>query len=271
MDLKIFITIAVFCVGGALAQSCVDTNANCKHWPVSYCQTYKDYMKKNCPQKCGYCQGPTVAPVCDDQVDSKNCANWKSSGYCATSSQYYAYMKSNCKKTCGLCGTEPSTKPTQPTQPSGSCSASQRLQSCSFVSDTCDFIDVPFDDNHDFVLQSSGGQDSQGGYLSASGRGQAHLILPLDLVLPHQKNYGNMCMQFYYRMSSGGSLLVHEVENSKNYPKKRSVRLSGPQSSWKLAKMTFEAAQFNHLLLQATPNSGKIDIDNVRFCDGSCN
>ena len=44
----------------------------------------------------------------------------------------------------------------------GSCSASSKLTGCSFDSDSCDFVDVPFDDNHDFILKSSGGQDGKG-------------------------------------------------------------------------------------------------------------
>ena len=46
----------------------------------------------------------------------------------------------------------------------GSCSASNKLTGCSFDSHSCDFVDVPFDDDHDFAVRSSGGQDGGGMY-----------------------------------------------------------------------------------------------------------
>lgn len=257
MDLKVFVAVVMFCSGfnSALAQSCGDTNVNCRLWPQNYCTVYREYMKKECARKCGYCSGPTLPPACADKEISANCMGWKGYGFCESSSQYHNYMKEKCLKTCGFCG---------------SCSLSQKLQSCSFTSDTCDFVDVPFDDDLNFALRNSGGQDSKGGYLSASGTGEAHLILPLELVVPHNKDFGNMCMEFYYRISSGGFLKVYEVQNSKNYPKTTKLNLTGRQSSWRKVSLTFQAAQFNHLLIQTSPNSGSVDIDNVRFCDGSC-
>lgn len=56
----------------------------------------------------------------------------------------------------------------------GSCSSSNKLDGCSFDSDSCDFVDVPFDDDHDFVWQPSGGQDN---------KGKPGLLLIVDLKL----------------------------------------------------------------------------------------
>ena len=44
----------------------------------------------------------------------------------------------------------------------GSCFLTKKLKSCTFDLDSCDFVDVPFADDHDFVLKSSGGQDGKG-------------------------------------------------------------------------------------------------------------
>ena len=41
---------SLFCLG-----VCEDGNNYCSQWPDSYCQTYEEYMKINCPRKCGYC------------------------------------------------------------------------------------------------------------------------------------------------------------------------------------------------------------------------
>ncbi|CAB4044260.1 keratin, type II cytoskeletal 1-like [Paramuricea clavata] len=105
--------------------------------------------------------------------------------------------------------------------------------------------------------------------MSSSGRGNADLIVPLELLVPHNGDLGNMCMEFYYRIR-GGSLNVYQVTNAKGYRKESKLRLSDSQGSWKKARMTFRASQKYHLLLRATPSSGSVDIDNVRFCD-TCN
>lgn len=72
---------------------CKDLLNYCSQWPDNYCQSYRDYMKKNCPRKCGYCSGPTDPPPCQDK--SRHCTTWKNRGYCDPSSQYHIYMKNN--------------------------------------------------------------------------------------------------------------------------------------------------------------------------------
>ncbi|XP_028394792.1 uncharacterized protein LOC114518946 isoform X2 [Dendronephthya gigantea] len=258
MDLKILCTLVVFCFGisTTVGQLCADKLSYCSQWPDSYCTTYKDYMKTNCPKKCGYCTvvKPTDSgTACTDKQSSSNCVRWKNSGYCADGHRFQQYMKDNCQKTCGFCG---------------SCSASSKLDGCSFDSDSCDFVDVPFDDDHDFVLQTSGGQDN-GGYLSSTGRGKADLIVPLELLVSHNGDYGTMCMEFYYRIRSG-SLVVYQVTNGKTYPKETKLQLSDSRGSWKKARVNFRASQKYHLLFRSTPNSGSVHIDNVRFCS-RCN
>jgi hypothetical protein len=38
-----------------IGQQCADKLSYCSQWPDSYCTDYRDYMKTNCPKKCGYC------------------------------------------------------------------------------------------------------------------------------------------------------------------------------------------------------------------------
>ncbi|CAB4010185.1 Hypothetical predicted protein [Paramuricea clavata] len=129
MEAKILCILVVFCFGisAIVGQQCADKLNYCSQWPDSYCTDYLDYMKTNCPKKCGYCTTvPTTVPGtgCSDKQSQSNCVRWKNSGYCADGHKYQQYMKDNCKKTCGFCGgsTKPTgatTKPTNPTQPSG--------------------------------------------------------------------------------------------------------------------------------------------------------
>ncbi|XP_046844880.1 uncharacterized protein LOC124438722 isoform X3 [Xenia sp. Carnegie-2017] len=192
----------------------------------------------------------TIGQQCDDATS--HCSQWPGS-HCR---KYRIYMKKYCPKRCGYCGTT-----------GGSCFLTKKLKSCTFDLDSCDFVDVPFTDDHDFVLKSSGGQDGKG-YLSSSGYGSAELIVPLELLVPYNEDLGNLCMEFYYRIRRG-SLKVFQVTNTKNYVKSLKLHLTDTRGSWTKARMYFRASQKYHLLFKATPKSGSVHIDNVQFC-GKC-
>ena len=71
----------------------------CNFWKGrGFCQQkYVNYMKKYCCKTCGV----VVTVSCTDKNTSGHCPTWKSYGFCAKSSQYYAFMKKNCEKSCG--------------------------------------------------------------------------------------------------------------------------------------------------------------------------
>ncbi|XP_046844879.1 uncharacterized protein LOC124438722 isoform X2 [Xenia sp. Carnegie-2017] len=249
-DLKILASLFITCFGviSTIGQQCDDATSHCSQWPGSHCRKYRIYMKKYCPKRCGYCG--TTGVDCSDK--RRSCQKWKSYGYCNHGHIYHTYMKINCANTCGFCG---------------SCFLTKKLKSCTFDLDSCDFVDVPFTDDHDFVLKSSGGQDGKG-YLSSSGYGSAELIVPLELLVPYNEDLGNLCMEFYYRIRRG-SLKVFQVTNTKNYVKSLKLHLTDTRGSWTKARMYFRASQKYHLLFKATPKSGSVHIDNVQFC-GKC-
>ena len=67
---------------------------------------YQQYVNTNCERKCT-AWNPKARCIDNSQcVDSVtfagSCASWASSGYCATSSQYYGFMKANCAATCKM-------------------------------------------------------------------------------------------------------------------------------------------------------------------------
>lgn len=250
--------------------SCKDLLDYCAQWPDKYCQDYKDYMKRNCPRKCGYCSGPTKPPACADK--SQHCSGWKASGFCAPSSQWHGYMKSNCAKTCGFCGGGGGGG-----GGGGSCgsgAASNKIKGCKFDGDTCDWHDVPFDDQGDFMVKSgsspggpSSGAGGSGGYIVTSGN-KVQLSLPLDVILDHNANHGNMCFSFHYYMNSGGSLKLFEVRNERGAPKSEKFQSGNQGSQWRCAKVTVEGSVHRQLLFEAT-GSG-VALDNFSFADGAC-
>jgi len=253
---------------------CTDIANYCSQWPDKYCQDYKDYMKKNCARKCGYCSGPTTPPPCTDQ--SQHCSGWKASGFCASSSQWHSYMKTNCPKTCGFCGGGGGGG-----GGGGDCSgnASNKLQACKFDTDTCDWQDVPFDDDFDFQLTSSStsngpssGHGGSGGYLVAKGNGKAQLLLPLEIILPHsQTATSTMCLRFQYSIGSGGSLKVFEIKNMKGQGKRQLLSLSGgSDKNWKCGKTTVNVSTKYQVMLEANSKGSTVAIDEVSFADGSC-
>ncbi|XP_032241949.1 MAM and LDL-receptor class A domain-containing protein 1 [Nematostella vectensis] len=242
--------------------ACADKLSYCQNWPQSYCDQYKAYMDANCPKKCRVCSSPTVPPACADK--SQHCAGWKASGYCK--GHYEDYMKNNCFKTCGYCGGGGGSG-------SGSCSGneSNKLKACNFDVDTCDWYQVPFDDNGDFELKSgSGANGGSGGFLSASERGTYQLVLPLELVLPHTPNDKgkDMCLRFHYK-GNDGKLKVYEVPNSKaSNTEKMSIDVSG--GAWKCGRVTVNVGLGNQLMIEASVSQSAIELDDVSFADGRC-
>lgn len=244
---------------------CKDLNNYCSQWPDSYCEQYKVYMERNCPKKCGYCSGPTAPPVCNDK--SKHCSGWMGSGYCDKSSKWHNYMKGNCAKTCGFCGGGGS---------GGTCNvsdASTLVKACTFDQDTCDWHNIPFDDQGDFKLRSgssvrgpSSGSGGSGGYLLASEKAQ--LLIPFELVLAnHDSDYSQMCIRFNYFMKRG-KLILYEIQNIKGSPKKEKIILSGDKGSqWNCEKVTVEVSVKRQLMFEAVPDDTgyPIGLDDISF------
>lgn len=243
---------------------CQDINVHCEAWPSSYCKEYELFMKKNCASKCGYCSGPTV---CKDK--KRYCPTWKTSGYCDSSHKYYNYMKANCAKTCGICGASGG----------GICSvngSSDKVRSCEFNQDTCDWHNVPFDDETDFKVRTGGngaepdsGAGGTGGFLvTEKSSGRAKLLIPFELVLAdHESDYGRMCIRFNYFMK-GGTLTLYEIENKKGSPSRVIKTLSGNQGSqWKCEKVSVTVSVQKQLLFEASLSGSPIGLDDISFTD----
>jgi len=83
----------------------------------NYCKDQEDFMRKNCPKSCGFCEKESIKPpapatVCEDDPDYADaCPEYAAvEGYCK---YHEEFMKENCPKSCGLCEKE-STKPPAP-------------------------------------------------------------------------------------------------------------------------------------------------------------
>lgn len=66
---------------------------------TSFC-TKNAWVTKNCQKSCDKCPRPPTRPPQDCKDLDKNCAAWKSKGYCTT--KYVDFMKKTCKKSCGF-------------------------------------------------------------------------------------------------------------------------------------------------------------------------
>ncbi|XP_057314060.1 zinc metalloproteinase nas-15-like isoform X2 [Hydractinia symbiolongicarpus] len=90
------------------SSECKDKLVNCDAFS-KYClsseSSWKNFLKTNCPQTCGYC-GPvtktTANPNCYDLAD---CTGYVARGYCSPKAipHFHRYMKKNCIKSCGWC------------------------------------------------------------------------------------------------------------------------------------------------------------------------
>ncbi|KAJ7334476.1 hypothetical protein OS493_014793 [Desmophyllum pertusum] len=154
---------------------------------------------------------------------------------------------------------------------------SNKVKSCTFDSDMCDWHNVPFDDDMNFVVSSSssGGPSSGAGgsgkFLVAQGRSndKAQLVLPLELVLAkHDSNHGQMCIRFNHFMK-GGSLTLYSIKNQKGLPQTRVTSVSDGKGSWACKKVTVsEVSVDRQLMFEAS--GGTIAIDDISFTDGAC-
>ncbi|XP_031556462.1 uncharacterized protein LOC116293198 [Actinia tenebrosa] len=169
---------------------CTDKLDYCQSWPDKYCQDYKDYMKTNCPKKCGYCSGPTQARKCKA------------------------------------------------------------------------------------ITNNSSSLLALGGYLIARGnsRQKAQLLLPLEIVLPHQDTATTtMCLRFQHSVSSGGSLKVYEIQNKKGQPSRVLKTISGgSNTNWQCGTQTVKVSTLYQILIEATVGSGPVALDAISFARGSC-
>jgi len=253
--------------------ACDDSNEHCSSWSESgFCKDdrYLDYMRKNCKKSCNLCG------ACKD--NHEHCQTWAGYGYC-THKDYGDYMKSTCPKACGTCsGPGPTTLPPVTVQPTGGPQGSI-LDGCSFNSDTCEWLDVPFDDDEDFTVTSgssggggpSSGAGGSGGYAYVKNTGVAQLLLPMELILDPKSNHGAICMTFNYHMAGSGSLRLKELKNSRGSPSTTLKTINGNQGNqWRTAQVDVTAAADRQLMLEASSQGSVIAIDEIRFGDRRC-
>jgi len=157
--------------------------------------------------------------------------------------------------------------------------ASTKVKSCTFDKDTCDWHNVPFDDDMDFVIRSSSnsggpssGSGGTGSFLETErGNGKSQLLIPLELVLAkHDSDHGNMCIRFNYYMKRG-TLTLLSIQNKKDPRKTTVTKVSGGQgSSWMCKKATVQVSFHWQLMFEADTSGGPIALDDISFTDGAC-
>lgn len=156
--------------------------------------------------------------------------------------------------------------------------ASDKVKKCTFDDSMCDWHNVPFDDDMDFVIKSSisGGPSSGAGgsgkfLVTETSNGKAQLLIPFELVLgSHNADHGTMCIRFNYYITRG-SLTLYKIENRKGSRKTVLATISnqGNQGVWKCEKVRVEVSVHRQLLFEANASGQVIAIDDISFAD-SC-
>lgn len=98
---------------------CTDKHPNdCPGW-ITYCNTYVNWMAKNCKKSCGKCESTGTNLGCSDALPgdydstcSWTCVEWANYGYCNKDWSSYRHcvpstsgpIKNSCKKSCNQCG-----------------------------------------------------------------------------------------------------------------------------------------------------------------------
>jgi len=277
------------------SRACSDLNVKCPKWSKEgFCTSgrYSDYMSKNCKKSCDLCG------VCKD--DNTNCARWARRGYC-TSSSFKDYMERTCPMSCKVCapGTTtapppaptttqaPPTPPTTAKPPTTSAPVTPGpqgsiLPGCSFDGNTCDWLDVPFDDTMNFQVTSgstdlegpSSGMGGKGGYAYVSStlrQDSARLLLPTELILEHGATHGTACMTFGYYMAGAGTLYLKERLNTRRGEMKNLKVITGYKGNgWKTAQLNVKVSTDRQFIFEARPQLSTIAIDEVTFSDSGC-
>lgn len=156
--------------------------------------------------------------------------------------------------------------------------ASDKVKKCTFDDSMCDWHNVPFDDDMDFVIKSSisGGPSSGAGgsgkfLVTETSNGKAQLLIPFELVLgSHNADHGTMCIRFNYYITRG-SLTLYKIENRKGSRKTSLAAISnqGNQGVWKCEKVRVEVSVHRQLLFEVNASGQVVAIDDISFTN-SC-